>query len=242
MVELDKIYCEDCLETLSKMEDNSVDLIITSPPYNKGYWATNRCMSPNENTFHTKSRRIDYGVFDDTMQPEDYEKWQRSIIEECLRVLKPEGSLWYNHMDILSRNRCIHPTYVWDYPVKQMIVWERKTTPKIAHYFFFPTTEYLFWIGKNPDTRPYFNKKDADYKKVVWEIEPDRHSDHPAPFPIELPINIIKCCSKEGDIVYDPFMGSGTVAKAARDLNRHYIGSELNPDYIIMANERLGIL
>ena len=242
MVELDKIYCEDCLETLSKMEDNSVDLIITSPPYNKGYWATNRCMSKNENTFHTKSRRIDYGVFNDTMQPEEYEKWQRQILDECIRVIKPEGSIWYNHMDILSRNRCIHPTYVWDYPVKQMIIWERATTPKIAKYFFFPTCEYLFWIGKEPSTRPYFEKDNADFRKMVWQIEPDRHSKHPAPFPIELPTNIIKCCSKEGDVVYDPFMGSGTVALAARNLGRHWIGSDNNPDYIKMTEQRLGLL
>lgn len=236
-MELDRIYCEDCLETLKRMEDNSIDLIITSPPYNKGYWATTKELTKH----HTKSRKIDYSVFNDCMEPEEYEKWQKSILDECVRVIKPAGSIWYNHMDILSRNRCIHPTYVWDYNVKQMIIWERATTPKIANYFFFPTTEYLFWIGKEAFTRPYFNKAEADYRKVVWQIEPDRHSDHPAPFPIEIPTNIIKCCSKEGDVVYDPFMGSGTTAKAARDLNRHYIGSELNPNYIIMAEERLGI-
>lgn len=237
-MELNRIYCEDCLETLKRMEDNSIDLIITSPPYNKGYWATTKELTKH----HRKSRKIDYSVFNDTMRPEDYEKWQRDILDECIRVIKPEGSIWYNHMDILSRNRCIHPTYVWDYPVKQMIVWNRKSTPKIANYFFYPTTEYLYWIGKNTDSRPYFNKANADYKGVVWQIEPDRHSDHPAPFPIQLPTNIIKCCSKEGDIVYDPFMGSGTVAKAARDLGRNYIGSELNPEYVRMAEEKIGLL
>lgn len=235
MIEVDKFYNEDCLETLKKIEDNSIDLIITSPPYNKGWWSPNKTQPS-----FTKCREIDYGeTFTDKMEPQEYERWQRQILDECIRVLKPTGSLWYNHMDILSRNRCIHPTYIWDYPVKQMIVWERKTTPKLANYFFFPTTEYLFWIGKEQSTRPYFNKAEADYKKVVWDIEPDRHSPHPAPFPYELPANIIKCCSKEGDIVYDPFMGSGTVAVAARDLGRHFIGSELNPDFVKMSEERL---
>lgn len=220
------------------MDDDSVDLVVTSPPYNKGYWSVNK----NCDGFEKTRRPIDYGTFNDTMLPEDYEKWQRTIIEESLRVLKPTGSLWYNHMDILSRNMCIHPLYVWDYPVKQMIVWDRKSTPKITNYFFFPTTEYLYWIGKEQNTRPYFNKAEADYKGVVWDIKPDRNSEHPAPFPIELPTNIIKCCSKEGDIVYDPFMGSGTTAIAARNLNRHFIGSELNKDYIEMSYDRLGLI
>lgn len=234
-MDYDKIYCEDCLDTLKRMEDNSIDLIITSPPYNKGWWSTNK----NQPSF-TKTREIDYGsTFTDKIPPEEYEMWQRSILNECVRVIKPTGSIWYNHMDILSRNRCIHPTYVWDYPVKQMIVWNRTSTPKLAKYFFFPTTEYLFWIGKEFNTRPYFDKASADYKGVVWNINPDRHSDHPAPFPIELPTNIIKCCSKVDDIVYDPFMGSGTVALAAKNLQRHYIGSEVNPDFVQMAENRL---
>lgn len=240
MVEIDKIYCEDCLETLKKMEDNSVDLIITSPPYNKGYWSANRNMK--NNAFHTKSRRIDYGVFNDTMQPEDYEKWQRSIIEECIRVIKPEGSIWYNHKELLASRNAINPTYIFDYPLVQTIIWNRKNTPIIDKRYFFPTTEWLYWIKKDKEAKPYFYKADADYKGCIWDITPETNSDHPAPFPIELPTNIIKCCSKEGDVVYDPFMGSGTVAKATRDLGRHYIGSELNPDYLIMANERLGIL
>ena len=234
-MELDRIYCEDCLETLGRMEDNSIDLIITSPPYNKGWWSTNK-LQPS----YTKTREIDYGpTFTDKMEPEEYEKWQRSILDECVRVIKPSGSIWYNHMDILSHNRCIHPTFIYDYPLKQTIIWERKTTPKLAKYFFFPTCEYLFWIGKEFNTRPYFNKAEADHRKMGWQIEPDRHNPHPAPFPVEVPTKIIKCCSKEGDIVYDPFMGSGTVAKAARDLERHYIGSEVNPDFVQMAENRL---
>lgn len=229
---LDKIYCEDCLETLSKIDDDSIDLVITSPPYNKGYW------SKNEHFHHKK--KIEYDGFNDCLSPEEYEKWQRTILDECIRVIKPTGSIWYNHIDILRKCLTIHPTYVYDYPLLQTIIWNRNTTPKIDNKHFFPTCEWLFWIKKDRgSSRPYFCKENADYRGVIWNIEPDRHSDHPAPFPIELPTNIIKCCSKEGDIVYDPFMGSGTVAKAARDLNRHFIGSELNPDYIIMAETKI---
>lgn len=218
------------------MDDNSIDLIITSPPYNKGYWSKGV-------TFNRK-KRIDYNyvVFDDNLHPEEYEKWQRTILDECCRVIKPTGSIWYNHMDILRNMLTIHPTYVYDYPLLQTIVWNRSTTPKIDNKHFFPTCEWLFWIKKDREARPYFNKSAADYRGMMWNIEPDRKSQHPAPFPIEVPSNIIKCCSREGDVVYDPFMGSGTTALAAKSLGRNYIGSEVNPDFVKMAEDRLNIL
>lgn len=240
MIELDTIYCEDCLNTLSKLEDNSIDLIITSPPYNKGFWSKIRNIY--NNSFNTKARHIDYGVFDDTMDPADYEQWQREILDECVRVIKPEGSIWYNHKELLANRNAINPTYIYDYPLAQTIIWNRKNTPIIDKRYFFPTTEWIYWIKKDRGAKPYFNKSDADYKGCIWEISPETNNSHPAPFPIEVPTNIIKCCSKEEDIVYDPFMGSGTVALAARNLNRHYIGSELNPDYVIITNERLGLI
>ena len=74
---------------------------------------------------------------------------------------------------------------------------------------------------------------------MVWRFSPERNNNHPAPFPIELPENCILACSKEGDLVYDPFMGSGTTAVAAKKHNRHYIGSELSEEYVRKAEERL---
>lgn len=240
-MELDKIYCEDCLETLKRMDDNSIDLIITSPPYNKGYWSANR--NPKSGFFRTKSRRIDYGVYEDCMEPEEYERWQREILDECTRVIKPTGSIFYNHKPLYRDINEINPTYIYDYPLKQTIIWNRNSTAMLSTTAYFYTFfEYLFWLKKDKEARPYFNRKLADFQSSIWKIMPAKNNSHPAPFPIELPTNIIKCCSKEGDVVYDPFMGSGTVALAARNLGRHYIGSELNPDYIIMANERLGML
>ena len=93
-METNIIYNEDCLETLSRMEDNSIDLIVTSPPYNKGFYTK---LTENEN-WHSA---IDYDNYNDALEPKEYENWQRKIISECLRVLKPSGSLFYNHKDNL---------------------------------------------------------------------------------------------------------------------------------------------
>ena len=93
-METNIIYNEDCLETLSRMEDNSIDLIVTSPPYNKGFYTK---LTENEN-WHSA---IDYDNYNDALEPEEYIRWQKKIISECVRVLKPRGSLFYNHKDNL---------------------------------------------------------------------------------------------------------------------------------------------
>ena len=220
----DIIHNEDCLVTMSKMEDNSVDLIVTSPPYNKGYWSSNRNM---KNGFGTKFRRIEYDGYDDCMLPSDYDDWQRKIITECLRVLKPTGSLFYNHQPIQKNHQEIFPKYIFDFPVKQTIIWNRKNTPKLDKSYFFPVIEYIFWVQKTKDCRVKFNRKNSIFNKVIWDFNPDRDNKFPAPFPIELPMNCILSCTDENDIVYDPFMGSGTTALACKQTNRRFIGSEV---------------
>lgn len=225
MIELNTIYNEDCLTTMSKIDDNTIDLIITSPPYNKGYWSSNRNIN---NGFKTKSRRIDYGVYDDNLNPIEYEEIQRKVIAECLRILKPSGSLFYNHIDILNEHQTIHPKWVYDFPLKQIIVWNRRNTPKLDNSYFFPISEYIFWIQKSKNSRVYFDKNNSILNKSIWDINPDNKNNFPAPFPKELPYNCILSCSKEKDIVYDPYSGSGTTCLSAKELNRQYIGSEIS--------------
>ena len=234
-MELDRIYCEDCLETLGRMEDNSIDLIITSPPYNK----EKMIESTSANRNKKRKMRTDYGVCDDNMDVEEYVEWQKKVIKECQRVIKPNGSIFYNHKDICVKCLCHHPSFVYDFPLMQVLVWEKSGTYNFNKSYFYPNCEWIFWIKKSADARPYFCRENADEKFMIWKIRQEQKINHPAPFPIELPTNIIKCCSKEGDVVYDPFMGSGTVALAAKNLGRHYIGSEVNPDFCTMAENRL---
>ena len=228
-MELNRIYNEDCLETMKKIKDNSLNCIVTSPPYNKGYWSKNRNIN---NGFKTKSRCIDYVNFNDNLKPEIYEKQQREVIKECLRILKPDGSMFYNHIDILSEHNTIHPTYVYDFPVKQIIIWNRKNTPKLDKSYFFPIHEYIFWLKKSKECKPYFNRNSSPLNKSILNITPATENNHPAPFPIKLVKNCILMTTKENDLIYDCYMGSGTTAKASKQLNRNYIGSELNIDYI----------
>ena len=229
-MELNKIYNEDCLETMARMPNNFVDVIITSPPYNKSYWSVNQNIN---NGFKTKSRRIKYGSFEDNLSPEDYIKTQLKVLNECLRVLKPTGSLFYNHIDILNNHSTIHPSYIYELPLKQIIIWNRLGTLKLDKSYFYPIHEYIFWLKKEKKSKPFFNRKNNKYNKSIWNILPDKKNNHPAPFPIEIAKNCIMMTTKENDLVYDCYMGSGTTAKAALQLKRNYIGSEINEQYII---------
>ena len=235
-METNKIYNEDCIQGLKKLPDKSVNLIVTSPPYNKGFWSSNRNMN---NGFKTKSRCIDYGEFSDNLKPEEYDLWQKELISECLRVLKDNGSLFYNHIPIQKEHQEIFPKFVFDFPIKQVIIWNRKNTPKLDKSYFFPTIEYIFWIQKSKTSRTKFNRKNAIFNSSVWEISPDVKNKFPAPFPRELPLNCILSCTDEGDVVLDPFMGSGTTALACVETKRKYIGFEISPEYCKIIEDRI---
>jgi site-specific DNA-methyltransferase (adenine-specific) len=221
-----KIHNEDCLTFMSSLPDNCVDVIVTSPPYNKGFWSKNR--NPN-NGFKTKSRRIEYGAYNDNVPPEEYASNQREVISQMLRILKPTGSVFYNHTDILSEHQTKTPTWIFEFPLKQIIVWNRKNTPRLDKSYFFPITEWIFWIQKTSKARAFFDRSKAIFKTNVWGISPDVKNKFPAPFPIELPLNAILSCCPPGGVVFDPYMGSGTTAKAAVSLGVDWFGCELEP-------------
>jgi DNA modification methylase len=235
-MEINKIYFEDCLETLKNMPNNSINLIITSPPYNKNYYT-------KESKYKKKQicnfRKIKYDSYDDNLNPELYNDWQSKILKECCRVLTEDGSIFYNHSDILNKHCTIHPVYIYNFPIKQLLIWNRLNTPKLDNNYFYPINEYVFWIKKNTDAKTKFYRDRCNFNKSVFSLSADIKNKHPAPFPIQLPNNFILACTDENDIVYDPFMGSGTTAIASLINNRQYIGSEISKNYYISSLKRI---
>ena len=226
-----KIYNEDCLETLSYMDDNSVDLIITSPPYN-----LNLGESKNKNKLWNKG--VIYDTYNDNMKQEDYEKWQCKVMRECVRVLKPTGSIFYNHKDRLVNGYIVPPKWCYQFKVHQQIIWNRGSSQAFDKHYFIPVAEYLYWIIKD-EKKFKFDRTKAYQRKSIWDINFEINTKHPAPFPLKLVSNIVCSCSNEGDLIYDPFMGSGTVAVAAKRYNRNFIGSEISEQYVKLAEERI---
>ena len=221
----------DCLTELKKIESNTIDLVVTSPPYNKNFWLRNR---------HQKGKRIiTYDTFSDTLEPQEYIRTQKEILDELVRVIKPTGSIYYNHIDILHKHNTIHPSYVYDYNVKQVIVWDRGNTPKLDKSYFLPTTEWVFWIKKSWDSIPYFNRTEASHKKSIWRINKEKNNPHPAPFPEELVENIVRSSCPEGGLILDCYNGSGTTAVVSKKNNMDYIGIDISEQYIQMTKDRI---
>jgi modification methylase len=241
MLELNKIYQMDCLEGLMQLDDNSIDLIITSPPYNKGINGKNN-KGPKWN------KTIDYNgdINNDNMPEDEYEKWQIEILNECFRVLKPEGSMFYNHKNRIhsGKGEIISP-YQWllktKFKIRQEIIWDRGSTQNVNRRRYLPTTELIFWLTKT--SNPKFDRKqDTLHKNEIWSFRFEKGTDHPAPYPIDLPDNIIHCIQESNNdklIVLDPFMGSGTTALSALKHNCNYIGFEKFSHYIRLCNERI---
>ena len=217
---------------LKTMPDGFVDMVVTSPPYNK------RASKKRIGKTHAwKKHNIDYGDYKDDMPEEEYQEWQKKVLRECLRVLKINGSIFYNHKPRIVNHKIIFPhEWLGEFIIRQMIIWNKLSSPVIDTIRFMPLVEYIFWITKERKT-PKFNPEAFHYKEV-WEI-PAKPSEHPAPFPEKIAERCIKATSDVGDLVLDPFIGSGTTAAVAKRLGRNYLGIELNPEYIKLAEERI---
>ena len=237
MLELNKIYCIDVLDGLKQLDDNSIDLIITSPPYNKtGLNGIQKGKKWN--------KTIDYNddPNNDNMEEGEYQKWQIDILNECFRILKEDGSMFYNHKNRIHDGEIVSP-YKWlfqtPFKIRQEIIWDRGSGQNVNRCRYIPTTELIFWLTKTQ--RPRFDRsRDTMFKNEVWNFRFKKGTEHPAPFPIELPNNIIPNIAQgERITVLDPFIGSGTVALSARDNGCDFIGFEKFQKYVDMCNLNL---
>jgi site-specific DNA-methyltransferase (adenine-specific) len=225
---------ENCLKALKKIKERSVNLIFADPPYNLS----------GENNLTVKSGKVakcDKGSWDMIGNIHEFnEKW----IVECLRVLRDDGTIWisgtlHNHPSI---GVTLKKLGMWI--INDVIWYKHNAPPLFSCNRLVPSTE-LIWIASK-DKKYYFDYETA--KKInggkqmrnLWRINAQRHkTKHPTEKPEELLERIIKIGSKEGDLILDPFMGSGTTGVVAKRLNRNFIGIELNKEYFEIARKRI---
>lgn len=254
-VEINKIYEEDCIQGMKKLPDESVTLIVTSPPYNINIDYGNK---------HKNGRVIlSKGVkYDDKLPEEEYRKLLDNTFNECKRILKKNGSIWINIKNRVVDGIVQPPFWILDFFkdmfLKNIIIWNFDWGGS-TNKRFSPRYEYVFWFTKNKEDyifnlddvkipalnyRPDRFKSQEKNPSDVWYIQmvsgnyPERTS-HPAQYPEELIERIILVASNKEDIVLDPFIGSGTTARVAKDLDRKYLGYDNKKEYIKMAEERL---
>lgn len=251
---LDHIF-NSTSENMSDVPDESVDLVVTSPPYNIDIQYGNK----TEKGSILESKGIKYA---DKMDEDDYRKMLLSVFSECKRVLKKNGSAWINIKNRYDNGVVIPPFWLLDLfqdmYLKNLIVWNfdwgGSTNKRFA-----PRYEFVFWFVKDKNNYtfnlddvkiPALNYRPDRYKSQlknptdVWRISMvsgnfEERTSHPAQYPEELIERIVLAGTNKGDIVLDPFMGSGTSAVVAKKLGRHYLGYETVPEYCQIANERL---
>ena len=236
---LNHIIHGDCEQIMKYIEDESIGLIVTSPPYNmrepKGRNFNQSVCGKWKNAALIRG----YDGHDDYMPRDEYVTWQQRVLHECLRILRPDGAIFYNHKRRIRKGLIVDPQDIVtkEFPLRQIIIWQRSGGMNFNSAFFLPTYEEIYLICK-----PAF--KLAPKKNVygdVWTIDhhQSRNNQHPAPFPLEL---AFKCISSVGrGPVLDPFLGSGTTAVAAIQAGLSWIGIEKSIQYVEMALERLGL-
>jgi len=229
-----KIICGDILESIKGIPSGSIDLVITSPPYNLKN-STGNGMKDGRGGKWSKASLINgYLNYDDCMPHEKYVTWQRQCLTEMYRVIKEDGAIFYNHkwrvQNGLLQDR---QDIVSGFPVRQIIIWRRAGGINFNPGYFLPTYEVIYLIAK----KKFKLAPKASAFGDIWEFKQEMKNSHPAPFPIALIDRIVK--STTAQIILDPFMGSGTTAIAARENGRDYVGIELSAKYIEMAKIRI---
>lgn len=233
--------CEDVLPELA-----GVNTVVTSPPYNQ---LDERI--PKEGTNLMKGNgwldKVNKYGYDDTMPENEYEAWQQWVGLALSRCSVPGASFFYNHKVRYRDGVMLHPidlVRTWCGPaawhMKQELIWDRTVAIAFNAKMFAPCDERIYWLVNGRDEKPTWNQVAAKWMSV-WTMSPMNTdgADHPCPFPIELAHKCIEATTNPDDLVLDPFMGSGTVLRAAKDLGRRGIGIEMREDFCEGAVKRL---
>ena len=231
---INKFINGNVLDVLKQMPDECIDLVVTSPPYNLKNSTGNGMKDGRGGKWANASLINGYSNYNDCMPHKKYAEWQRNCLEQLLRMIKDDGAIFYNHKwrvqgGLLQDRQDI----VSGFPVRQIIIWRRKGGLNFNPGYFLPTYEVVYLIAK----AKFRLAKKANAHGDVWEFNQEQKNIHPAPFPVPLINRIIS--STNSQIILDPFMGSGTTAVAAKNLNRKFIGIDNSEEYCEIAAERL---
>jgi site-specific DNA-methyltransferase (adenine-specific) len=242
-MEINKIYCESNLETMSRMSDDFLDLVLTSPPYN---------------IFNTKAKDRGYDYYEDNKTDIEYIKWTLNIFKEFDRVLKKNSIVIYNmgygtenpNLMNLTVSNIIQNT---NFSLADIIVWKKKTAmpnspsknrlTRICEFvYIFCRKEELYTFNANKKIVNESNgaKFYESIENFINASNNDESNDlNKATFSTEFVRKLLNIYAKENSLVYDPFMGTGTTAKACIIDKHNFIGSELSQKQVDYSNKRL---
>ena len=232
-----KLYNDDCVQALKEIEDNSVDLILTDPPYNLGAFMKNR-----DTNLH-KMRENFFGAAGwDNME---YEVWLSSMdnfFNESSRIMK-NGASMVMFMSLIKIETIIQLAEKYGFYYKTTGIWHKTNPmPRNMNLHFVNSTEAWLYFTYKTRTGTFNNdgKLFHDFIETSLVTKNEKnHGKHPTQKPIQLISHFVELLSNKGDTIVDPFMGSGTTGVVAKSLGRNFIGIELNQDYFNIASKRI---
>jgi len=237
------IYHGDCWEVLPLLEP--VDLVITSPPYNLGSapWPHLGNWKPGDSAGGKSKWRngsdasngVQYGQHLDSIPWPAYVEWQREILRTLWSKLTEKGAIFYNHKPRVIGAKLWTPFELIPecIEVRQIVTWARPGGINFNPTAFVPTSEWIMVLAR---TGFRLRSKGASGLGDVWQMTPDSNP-HPAPFPLALPQRIFSAVDARR--VLDPFCGSGTTLRAAKDCGVKSVGIEIDERYCEMAARKL---
>lgn len=237
-----RVYQGDCLEILAAMPADCVDLIFADPPY---------FLSNNGITCHAgRMVSVNKGEWDRSRGADANHEFNRNWLAACQRVLKPNGTIW-----VSGTAHIIHSVgfamQQLEFKLLNDISWVKPNPPpNLSCRYFTHATETIIWAAKNKKSRHKFNyalmkqMNAGKQMKSVWQIPPPepwekRFGKHPTQKPVALVKRVLLAASDDGDVVLDPFMGSGATALLALRMSRRAIGVEMIEEWVMLAVRRL---
>jgi site-specific DNA-methyltransferase (adenine-specific) len=231
---INQVICGDAVSVMQTIPSGAVDLVITSPPYNLKNSTGNGMKNGNGGKWANAALQNGYSHHHDCMPHDEYVTWQRRCLTEMMRLISDTGAIFYNHkwrvQNGLLQDR---QDIVSGFPVRQIIIWQRKGGFNFNPGYFVPTYEVIYLIAK----KDFRLAAKANGAGDVWSFTQEMNNDHPAAFPIALIDRIVS--STHAELILDPFMGSGTTAISALNFHRDYIGIDISPEYCGQARKRI---
>lgn len=222
-MEVNKIYNRDCLEGVLEIEDSSVDLLLTDPPYNISM----------RSGFHTMGRQgVDFGEWDKNF---DQQSWLRIA---CKKIKKGGSAIVFNDYKNIGKMDEIFTEC--GLTVKELIIWQKPNPmPRNRDRLYVTTIEVALWAVKGKGWT--FNRQRTNYENAIFNFGSvnSRVRTHPTEKPLGLVTDLLRIHSNENDLVLDPFSGSGAVSVACKQLDRRYIAFEIDKGYYDKSLERL---
>jgi len=225
-----RVVQKDCREYMKTLPDDSVDLIFTDPPYNIAKYSTGNIQLPGRTPLNNDIAEWDK----EAIVPSE-------LIFDFKRILKPKGNIFvFTSYNLIGK---WHESFDKEFDTFQFFVWHKTNpAPKIYKNGFLNSCELIICMWNKGHTWNFSNQKEMhNFFECPICVAPERiqNPKHPAQKPTKLLKHIIKIASNEKDIVFDPYMGTGSTGVAALELNRKFVGCELNIEYSNAALKRL---